>query len=722
MSADTSGRDGTAPPEYTTRPTGHGPANGLPQDHVPVAAASSTAARAGRAGESVQPADPFPTVRSNAAAAPARSAPGSGPLLDCSYTGAAGTRRYRLYLPSGYTGQPVPLIVMLHGGTQSGADFAAAIDMNAHADWHTFLVAYPEQSSSANSMRFWNWFRPEDQRRDSGEPSLIAGITRQISADHAVDPARIYVAGFSAGGAMAAVMAATYPDLYAAVGVHSGLAHRTARDTMSAFAAMSNGPSTAHPSHLPTIPIMVIHGDHDPTVHHLNADHLIETALRANGDRHTQHRIHTTDSRVPGGRRYTHTTYTDDAAVPIVERLTIHQGGHAWSGGPPGPHTDPLGPDASAELVRFFHQHHHESHVRRTAHQDTTPAGTPSRSETAEQVAAQRTPMTVLTGRSRSNRTPASAVVVNPSEVGDLGRLRRTVDDTLSRAGWPAPRWFETTADDPGLGQTRAAVDAGAEVVLVCGGDATVISAVSALVGTDTAMAILPAGTGSLLAANLGLSTDLPAGLQVVLDGGRRRLDVGAVGGRHFVVMAGMGVDAHMREATSTTARSRIGGAADLLGAVRHRTDRPMRVSIRIDDGAPMRRRARSVLIANGGRLQGGVRLVRQAVPDDALFDIAVLTARTLRNWAALGWGLIRGSARVPSMEVFRGAKVEVISNRPQPRQLDGDLIDPGDRLLAEVIPGALWLCVPQPADAPDLADDATTTKRRAAALITEAK
>jgi diacylglycerol kinase family enzyme len=135
-----------------------------------------------------------------------------------------------------------------------------------------------------------------------------------------------------------------------------------------------------------------------------------------------------------------------------------------------------------------------------------------------------------------------------------------------------------------------------------------------------------------------------------------------------------------------------------------------------------MRRRARSVLIANVGRLQGGVRLLSEAAPDDGVLDIAVLTPRTLRNWAALGWGLLRRGHRVPSMEVFRGATIEVVSNRPQPRQLDGDLIDTGDRLLAEVIPGAFWLCVPQPAAARDLAQDAAGTARRAAALLTGAK
>ncbi|MBG0560821.1 diacylglycerol/lipid kinase family protein [Actinoplanes aureus] len=314
--------------------------------------------------------------------------------------------------------------------------------------------------------------------------------------------------------------------------------------------------------------------------------------------------------------------------------------------------------------------------------------------------------MTVTTGQSRTNQAPRSAVVVNPSKIDDIGELRRTVDDTLSAAGWPAPRWFETTADDPGLGQTRTAIESGVEVIFVCGGDGTVMSAVSALVGTEVSMAVLPAGTGNLLAANLGLSTDLAAGLAVALEGGLRHLDVGAFEGRHFAVMAGMGFDAHMLEATSDTAKASIGWPAYVLGAVKHLRDRPMRVTVSIDGGTPMRRRARSVLVANVGRLQGGVRLLGDAQPDDGILDIAILTPNTLRKWVRLGWGLLRRSDRVPSMEVFRGSRIEVISNRPQPRQLDGDLVETGDRLLVEVIPQSLWLCVPQPAEDPDLAAD----------------
>ncbi|MDG4826428.1 diacylglycerol kinase family protein [Asanoa sp. WMMD1127] len=318
----------------------------------------------------------------------------------------------------------------------------------------------------------------------------------------------------------------------------------------------------------------------------------------------------------------------------------------------------------------------------------------------------------------RVDRSPRSAVVVNPVKVDDLDHLRETVDGALSKAGWPAPQWLETTPDAPGYEQARAAVEAGATVVFACGGDGTVMSVLGALVGTDAAMAILPAGTGNLLAANLGIASDLAAGIEVALEGGQRRIDVGAVEDGFFAVMAGMGFDARMLDATSDTAKARIGWPAYLLGALKHLRDRPMRVTIRVDDGAPARHRARSVLIANVGRLQGGVPLLIDAAPDDGLLDVAVLTPRTLRHWAALGLAVVRRRRRVPSMRVLRGARVEVVSDRPQPRQLDGDVIAPGDRLLVEVCPEAVWLCVPEPAEDADLAEDADAAARRGAHLV----
>ncbi|WP_189078388.1 diacylglycerol/lipid kinase family protein [Mangrovihabitans endophyticus] len=295
-----------------------------------------------------------------------------------------------------------------------------------------------------------------------------------------------------------------------------------------------------------------------------------------------------------------------------------------------------------------------------------------------------------------------------------MDMLRRLICGGLSDAGWPEPAWLETTPEDPGRGMAAQAREDGAEVVFACGGDGTVMACVTALAGSDVAMAVLPAGTGNLLAANLGLATDAATGVQVALEGGRKRIDVGMVDDRCFAVMAGMGFDAQMLEGTSEAAKKRIGWLAYLGGAIKYLRDRPMRVRIVVDDGPPMPRRPRTVIVGNVGRLQGGVRLLQDAEPDDGKLDVAVLSPNSLGHWARLGWAVIRRRKRVPLMETFSAERVEIISNRVQPRQLDGDLIDPGKRLKIQVRPRALLLCVPQPAGDPDLAYDSESARRAA--------
>ncbi|MDP9065259.1 MAG: PHB depolymerase family esterase [Pseudomonadota bacterium] len=296
----------------------------------------------------------------------ARSVPGE--FVERSYSNAAGVRRYKLYVPKNCPEGRRPLLVMLHGCTQNPDDFAAGTRMNELAEQHGFLVAYPAQAANANVSQCWNWFNAGDQVRDLGEPSLLAGITREVASSYCVDTQRIFVAGLSAGAAMAVILGATYPDLFAAVGAHSGLPYGAAADMPSAFAAMRGGSgggiwgaglkspssstrvgSTRGPS------TIVFHGDHDTTVHADNGDRIVAEALTRTGVQTAGLKRSVQRQSSAGGRQSTITTYRDAALRPRVEYWVVHGAGHAWSGGSPaGSFIDASGPDASAEMARFF--------------------------------------------------------------------------------------------------------------------------------------------------------------------------------------------------------------------------------------------------------------------------------------------------------------------------------------------------------------------------------
>jgi len=287
-----------------------------------------------------------------AAPDPAAHAPTES-FMSGHFRNECGTRDYKLFEPARPDARPLPLVVMLHGCTQDPDDFARGTRMNALARARGFLVLYPAQSQRGNAQRCWNWFKHNHQARGKGEPGILAGMVRHVVATHGVDPARVYVAGLSAGGAMAAILGDAYPELFAAVGVHSGLAAGSATDVQSAFAAMGGGATAPRrsPKAGATPPTIVFHGDADATVNVVNGERVLAAAgVAAGAD--VRHGV--SASGVP----YTRRVWVGGQGLERGEQWTIHGAGHAWSGGDlAGSYTDPRGPDASAEMLRFFLAH-----------------------------------------------------------------------------------------------------------------------------------------------------------------------------------------------------------------------------------------------------------------------------------------------------------------------------------------------------------------------------
>ncbi|OUL98140.1 extracellular catalytic domain type 1 short-chain-length polyhydroxyalkanoate depolymerase [Variovorax sp. JS1663] len=261
---------------------------------------------------------------------------------------------YKLFVPGRGARGRRPLLLMLHGCTQDPEDFAAGTRMNRLAAELGMLVLYPTQTARQNAARCWNWFLPQNQQRGRGEPALLAALTQAMVAEHGADPARVYVAGLSAGGAMADILGRTHPELFAAVGVHSGVPRGAARDLFTGIAVLKNGPGAHHAAAGPMPPAIVFHGDADDTVHPRNGEQLVADAQAGGGLRPA----HETRGHSKDGRAFTRRTHADAHGRVVVEHWVLHGGGHAWSGGSAeGSFADPRGPDASAEMLRFFLAH-----------------------------------------------------------------------------------------------------------------------------------------------------------------------------------------------------------------------------------------------------------------------------------------------------------------------------------------------------------------------------
>ncbi len=305
---------------------------------------------------------------------PASQPPGhaqvSAAFLTGEFSHAAGSRSYKLYVPARSGATLLPMVVMLHGCTQSADDFAAGTQMNRLADERGFMVLYPEQAAHANPAKCWNWFKAQDQQRDAGEPALLAAMVSELAARHGAERERTFVAGLSAGAAMAVILGETYPELFAGVGAHSGLPYGSAHDVASAMAAMKGGrgamsglsglpgqPAAARRQTAQAVPIIVFHGDRDHTVQQTNGAEIVQQAKDAHQAAAAGATLRTTTQPgvAPGGRRYSRTVHADATGQPQIESWTLHGAGHAWSGGnASGSYTDAAGPDASAEMLRFF--------------------------------------------------------------------------------------------------------------------------------------------------------------------------------------------------------------------------------------------------------------------------------------------------------------------------------------------------------------------------------
>ena len=294
---------------------------------------------------------------------PERPAPredDAGRFSEKRFTSGVGTLNYKLFIPGALPrGTMPPLLLMLHGCTQTPDDFARGTRMNSLAQQHGYVVAYPAQAQGNNASKCWNWFRPQDQQRGRGEAALLAELAQHLVYAYELDPRRVYAAGLSAGGAMAAVLANTYPDVFSAIGVHSGLPFGVAHDLPTAFAAMKQGQRLGRkpPSGAQTVPAIVFHGDADSTVDVSNGPAVIAQLA---GHPERVDRVEASDvtvekGAVSGGRSYTRTVFRDATGTVSGEQWTVHGAGHAWFGGDPsGSYTDPSGPDASAEMIRFF--------------------------------------------------------------------------------------------------------------------------------------------------------------------------------------------------------------------------------------------------------------------------------------------------------------------------------------------------------------------------------